>query len=59
MVNEFDEKYIEAFWEATSEIISNYIPEEDYTLDWEEFHKKHPIVLKEDYDMGVKRFQEM
>lgn len=54
-----NEKYIEALWEATSEIISNYVPEEDYTLDWEDFKKKHPLVSKEDYEMGVKRFQEM
>ena len=53
------DKKLADFYEAASKAMKNYIPEDDYTLDWEDFHKKHPIVLKEDYEMGVKKFQEM
>lgn len=58
MFNEFDEK-LDSLLESASHFIKDYIEEDDYTLDWEDFHKKHPLVLKEDYEMGVKRFQEM
>lgn len=35
------------------------VDEDDYTLDWEDFNKKHPDIPKEEYDAGVKAFQEM
>lgn len=36
-----------------------FIDEEDYYLEWEEFHSKHPEVDKLEYELGVKQTQEM
>lgn len=36
-----------------------YIDFEDYTLSWEEFHKKYLNMDKWEYDWGVKKYQEM
>lgn len=36
-----------------------FIDEDDLSLDWEDFKKKHPDVTKEEYDLMVKQFQEV
>lgn len=35
-----------------------YIEEQEYFLDWETFHERHPFVEKWGYEDGVKKTQE-
>lgn len=41
-------------WKFLSEL-----DKDDELLEWDEFHKKHPKIAKENYDLLVKDSQEM
>jgi len=55
---------IDKFMESMDEFIAKRkelakVEEEDFCLEWGKFHAKYPKVSKEEYEMGVKAFQEM
>lgn len=52
-------KSVEDFFDACERFAKEHTDEEDYFLEWEEFHKKHPLIPQHEYDMGVKKTQEM
>lgn len=60
-MNEIDEMdlLMDKFFESCHDFAKEHIPEEDLDMEWEEFHKKHPLIQEHEFWEEVKKTQEM
>ena len=53
------DKNINDFFDVCERFKYFYIEEEDLDMEWEQFHSKYPKIEKHEYELMVKKTQEM